>query len=267
MRNAAPVFFAPPAGQFRKKALQSPNPKGYRFTICETRRLSARRFLRLQTSKYMDEYFKYGAEEIAHLKNADPRMAEAVEKIGRVKRRVIPDLFEALANCIVGQQISTKAHETIWLKMRGAVGRITPEIIAAMPPEEIKKFGISFRKVSYMKSAAQKILDGRFDIEALNEMDDGEVRAKLCELDGVGAWTAEMLMIFSMRRPDVLSYGDYAILRGLRMLYCHREIGKKLFEKYRRRFSPYCSVASLYLWEIAGGAIAGLKDRAPCKKA
>lgn len=146
----------------------------------------------------MDEYFKYGAAEIAHLKNADPRMAEAVEKIGRIKRRVIPDLFEALVNCIVGQQISTKAHETIWLKMRGAVGRITPEIIAAMPPEEIKKFGISLRKVSYMKSAAQKILDRRFDIEALNGMDDGEVRARLCELDGVGAWTAEMLMIFSM---------------------------------------------------------------------
>lgn len=135
----------------------------------------------------MDEYFKYGAVEIAHLKNADPRMAEAVEKIGRIKRRVIPDLFEALANCIVGQQISTKAHETIWLKMRGTVGRITPEIIAAMPPEEIKKFGISFRKVSYMKSAAQKILDGRFDIEALNGMDDEEVRARLCGLDGVGA--------------------------------------------------------------------------------
>ena len=215
----------------------------------------------------MEKYFKYGAAEIAHLKKADSKMAEAVEKIGRVNRRVIPDLFEALANCIVGQQISTKAHETIWLRMREALGRITPETVAALPPEEIKKFGISFRKVSYMKSAAQKILDGRFDINALKSMDDAAVRARLCELDGVGEWTAEMLMIFSMRRPDVLSYGDYALRRGLRMLYGHREISRGLFEKYRRRFSPHCRVASLYLWEVAGGAIAGLKDRATRGKA
>lgn len=266
MRNAAPVFLRRLPDNFAKRRCKRPSRKG--IVLTHTKRGGYPRAVFAPANfRYMDEYFKYGAAEIAHLKNADPRMAEAVEKIGRVKRRVIPDLFEALANCIVGQQISTKAHETIWLKMRGTVGRITPEIIAAMPPEEIKKFGISFRKVSYMKSAAQKILDGRFDIEALNGMDDEEVRARLCGLDGVGAWTAEMLMIFSMRRPDVLSYGDYALVRGLRMLYGHREIGEKLFEKYRRRFSPYCSVASLYLWEIAGGAIAGLKDRAPRKKA
>jgi len=69
-----------------------------------------------------------------------------------------------------------------------------------------------------------------------------------------------------MQRPDVLSYGDLAIHRGLRMLYHHRDIDKKLFEKYRRRYSPYGTVASLYIWAIAGGAISGMRDYAPKKK-
>ncbi|HRR90224.1 MAG TPA: DNA-3-methyladenine glycosylase 2 family protein, partial [Eubacteriales bacterium] len=66
-------------------------------------------------------------------------------------------------------------------------------------------------------------------------------------------WTAEMLMIFSLGRPDVLSFGDFAIKKGLKLLYGHKEITKELFEKYRRRYSPYCSVASFYLWAMAGG--------------
>ena len=75
-----------------------------------------------------------------------------------------------------------------------------------------------------------------------------------------------MLMLFSMQRPDILSFGDLAILRGMRMLYRHRKITRELFEKYRRRYSPYGSVASLYLWAIAGGAIEGMKDYASQKK-
>jgi DNA-3-methyladenine glycosylase II len=75
-------------------------------------------------------------------------------------------------------------------------------------------------------------------------------------------WTAEMLMTFSMQRPNIMSWGDMAIHRGLRMLYRHCKIDKKLFQKYKRRYSPYATVASLYLWAIAGGAC-GLKDYAP----
>ena len=89
---------------------------------------------------------------------------------------------------------------------------------------------------------------------------------ELSALDGIGIWTAEMLMLFSMQRPDILSFGDLAILRGMRMLYHHRKITRELFEKYRRRYSPYGSVASLYLWAIAGGAIEGMEDYAPKKK-
>ena len=76
-------------------------------------------------------------------------------------------------------------------------------------------------------------------------------------------WTAEMLLIFSLQRPDVVSFGDLAIQRGMRMLYRHRKITRQLFEKYRRRYSPYGTTASLYLWALAGGALPDLTDPAP----
>lgn len=96
-------------------------------------------------------------------------------------------------------------------------------------------------------------------------MPDEEVIRVLSSLKGIGVWTAEMILLFCMQRPDVLSYDDLAIQRGLRMLYHHRKIDRRLFEKYRRRYSPYGSVASLYLWAIAGGAIPGMRDYTPAK--
>ena len=96
-------------------------------------------------------------------------------------------------------------------------------------------------------------------------MSDADLICKLSELKGIGVWTAEMLMIFCLQRPDVMSYGDLAIHRGLRMLYHHSRIDRKLFDKYARRFSPYGAVASLYLWAIAGGAIPEMCDHAPGK--
>ena len=204
----------------------------------------------------MENFFQYGETEIAYLKQADKRLAEVIDRIGKVERRVIPDLFAALVHSIVGQQISTKAHETIWRRIENALGKVTPEAINRLSVEELQGFGISFRKAAYIRNATRKVMDGTFDIQALYTS----------ELDGIGVWSAEMLMLFSMQRPDILSFGDLAIQRGLRMVYHHRKITRELFEKYRHRFSPYNSVASLYLWAVAGGAIEGMKDYAPKNK-
>lgn len=214
----------------------------------------------------MEQFFPYGEQEIAYLKSRDKRLGEVIDKVGMVKRRVIPDLFAALVHSIVGQQISTKAHETIWRKMTGAFGEVTPEKVLGLSPEELQAFGITFKKVDYIRSAARKIASGEFNIHALRTMSDAEVCAKLSELDGIGVWTAEMLMLHSLQRPDVLSFGDLAVQRGLRMLYHHRKITRPLFEKYRRRYSPYGSVACIYLWEVSAGAVEGLKDYAPKEK-
>ncbi len=208
------------------------------------------------------EHFAYGETETAWLKGRDRALAEAIEAIGPICRRVEPDLFRALVNSIVGQQISTKAQQTIWLRMTAGIPDITPKAVCAMPEETLQAFGISMRKARYIKEAAAAAVDGRLCLSALPGMADADVCKCLVRLPGVGVWTAEMLMIFSMQRPDVLSFGDLAILRGMRMLYRHRAITPQLFAKYKRRYSPYASVAGLYLWAIAGGALPGASDPA-----
>ena len=164
-------------------------------------------------------YFEYGEAEVAYLAARDPRLGEAMAVIGRIEREVHPDLFAALVNCIVGQQIATKAQTTIWNRMLERFGEVTPEAMAACSDDELQQVGISFRKVGYIKGAAARVLSGEVDLEGLAELSDDEVCRTLSALPGIGVWTAEMLMTFSMQRPNILSWGDLAIHRGLRMVH------------------------------------------------
>lgn len=211
-------------------------------------------------------YFKYGEKEISYLKNKDEKLAEVIEKVGLIERETDPEIFSALVHHIVGQQISTKAQATIWERMKKSLGAVTPETILNASVDEIRSFGISLRKVEYIKDFAEKVHTGEFDIEAAEKMEDDELIKYLTTLKGVGVWTAEMILLFCLQRPNVFSFDDLAIQRGLRMVYHHRKIDRKLFEKYRRRFSPYCSVASLYLWAVSNGAIPEMRDYAPKNK-
>ena len=108
---------------------------------------------------------------------------------------------------------------------------------------------MSHRKVEYIVGIAVAAVDGTIDFKALSKMNDKDVIDKLSSLRGVGVWTAEMLLIFSLQRPDVLSWGDLAIKKGLIKLYGLDSVSKKEFEEYRKLYSPYNTVASLYLWE------------------
>lgn len=211
-------------------------------------------------------YFRYGTEAIEYLKRKDEKLGEVIDKIGHIEREVDTDLFSAVVHHIVGQQISTKAQETIWNRIKEKLGEVNVENIMNAGVEKLQSFGISFRKAGYIMDFSQKVQEGVFDLEEIWRKSDEEVIKELSALKGIGVWTAEMLLLFCMERPDVLSYDDLAIQRGLRMVYHHRKIDKKLFEKYRRRYSPYGSVASLYLWAVAGGAIEGMKDYAPKKR-
>ena len=122
--------------------------------------------------------------------------------------------------------------------------------------------GMSLRKAKYILGFARRVQSDEFDLEAVRRMDDGQAIAALTSLRGVGVWTAEMILLFCLQRSDVLSYDDLAIRRGLRMLYRHKSLDRERFERYRRRYSPCGSVASLYLWAVACGAIEGLTDPA-----
>jgi len=199
--------------------------------------------------------FNYPQTATTHLKKRDKTLGAAIDKIGEIQREVNPDLFSALVNAVVGQQISAKAQTTIWERMKSGLVEVTPHNILTRTEADLQKFGISFKKASYIRGAAERVSDGRLDIDALHSKSDAEVCKELVQIPGIGTWTAEMLMLFSMQRPDILSYGDLAIHRGMRILYGHEEISKQMFEEYRQKYSPYGSVASLYLWAIAGGAV------------
>lgn len=227
--------------------------------------LSIKEYL-LNLEKTKPHFFKYSKKEIDYLKMQDPQLGEVIDKIGYIHRPVIPDIYQALVNAIIGQQISTKAQTTIWKRMQDDVSPITPENIGILSLEELQAYGISWRKATYIKEMTNSILEGHLNLNKIDQMSDEEVVTYLTEIKGIGTWTAEMIMIFSMQRPDILSWGDLAIHRGLRMLYGHPEITSKLFKEYKNRYTPYNTVASLYLWKVAGGAIPELIDPATPKK-
>lgn len=208
-------------------------------------------------------YFEYGENEITYLRNKDKKLSEVIDQIGMIEREVDTDLFSAVVHHIIGQQISTKAQTTIWQRMKETLGEVNAETILSADISKLQSLGMTFRKAEYITDFARKVHEGVFDLETVAQMSDEAAIKELASLKGIGVWTAEMILLFCLQRPDIFSYDDLAIQRGLRMVYHHRKIDRKLFEKYRRRFSPYCSVASLYLWAVAGGAIPGMRDYKP----
>ena len=210
-------------------------------------------------------YFEYGKKEIEFLKDRDKLLGEAIDRIGHIYREADSDLFSSVVHHIIGQQISTRAQETIWQRLRDRIGIINADGIYSLELPELQKLGMTFKKAAYIKDFAEKVRNEEFDIDALNDLPDEKVIKELSALKGIGIWTAEMIMIFCLQRPDIVSFGDLAIHRGMRMLYHHRSMDRKKFAKYARRYSPYGTVASLYLWAIAGNAIPEMRDYAPKK--
>ena len=207
-------------------------------------------------------YFPYGRKDIEYLKRRDARLGAVIERLGPIEREVDEDLFAAVIRHIAGQQISMKAQQTVWTRLTDSLGKVTPQAVAKTESAVLRAAGLSGRKVEYIQKFAQSVLEGGFDLEAVRGMSDEQAIRTLSTLSGIGVWTAEMLLLFSLQRPDILSFADLGIQRGMRMVYRHRRIDRALFERYRRRLSPCCSVASLYFWAVAGGAIPELTDPA-----
>jgi DNA-3-methyladenine glycosylase II len=196
-------------------------------------------------------YLEYGDREIAHLTEADGKLGAYIARIGKLMRPVEPDGFVALTDCMISQQISGKAAATIAGRLRERVGEMTPAALLELDGEGYRSCGISARKAGYLRGAAEAVMSGRLDFSALSALEDEEVVRCLTALPGVGVWTAQMLLIFSLQRRDILSFGDFGIRRGLTRLHGEQAVQREAFERYRRLYSPYGTVASLYLWEIA----------------
>ena len=203
-------------------------------------------------------------EAMRYFQSRDKRLGAVIEQIGPIERRGNADLFASTVRHIISQQISKKAQQTVWKRLEERTGGVSISGVLALPTAELQSMGISFRKADYILAFARMVEEGEVDLESLRKKDDETVIRELVQVPGIGPWTAQMLLIFSLGRPDVLSYGDYGILRGMRMVYRHRKIDASRFARYQKRYSPYGTTASLYLWAVAGGAIAELDD--PAKK-
>lgn len=199
--------------------------------------------------------FPYSQKELDHLSERDPLLGGVIRTVGFIARTVEEDVFSAVVHHIIGQQISMRAQETVWRRLQELLGEVTPDTLAEADTEAVKGCGMTYRKADYIRDFAQKVRSGEFNVEALREMEDGEAIKALSALRGVGEWTAEMLLLFCLRRRDVLSYGDLGIRRGMMKLYGWDTMTKAQFEECRSRYSPYGSVASFYLWAVNGGAL------------
>ena len=165
------------------------------------------------------------------------------------------DLFLGLVQSIVSQQLSVRVADTIFRRVKELLGEITAAKLLAADPEALRGCGLSGRKVEYLRGIAEAQRAGTIDFAALARKPDAEVIQELVKLKGVGVWTAEMLLIFALGRPDVLSYRDLGIRRGIMMLRHLDELSEEDFETYRRRCSPYGTLASLCLWRIKDGGL------------
>jgi len=196
------------------------------------------------------DIFKYGQLEIDYLKSRDDKLAEVIDRIGIIEREVTPDIFTAIVDCIISQQISSKASITICNRFRDKFGNPEPAVISIASPEDLRNCGLSIRKASYIKKIADDIVNGNLLLSDMHDLTDEEVANRLLSIKGIGLWTVEMLLIFSLQRPNIFSRYDYGISRGLMKLYGMDKLTDDDFNTIKDRYSPYGTIASFYLWEI-----------------
>ncbi len=188
-------------------------------------------------------------EDILALKKKDKRVARLIDEVGELEYYIETNVFKFLCESIIGQQISNYAQERISERFSNLVGKITPENVLKFDVNEIRSCGVSFKKAEWILSAAKKFLSSDFTRQKLLKMSDEDFIAQMTKLDGVGCWTAQMLLISSLGRRDVLSFGDLGIRRGVAKILGVESVSKGEFEKFKKKFSPHNTVLSLYLWQ------------------
>ena len=192
----------------------------------------------------------YGQKEMDYLVGKDPVMAKLIAHYGHFERGVEETVFSSLVTHIVSQMLSNKVGAVLNGRLHALVGAYTPEHLLGQPCASIKGIGISQRKADYIIGLAKGAAEGRYDFDSLAEMTDAEVVAYLCRIPGVGTWTAEMIAEFTLGRLDIFSYGDAALRGGMVKAHGFKTLSKLRFERYRKKYTPYCSVASLYYYAV-----------------
>ncbi|HPS57854.1 MAG TPA: DNA-3-methyladenine glycosylase 2 family protein [Spirochaetota bacterium] len=197
--------------------------------------------------------FKLNHDSVESLSliSADRKLAKAILAIGNFKIEIMKNEFVSLVNFIIGQQLSEKAANTIYQRLFSSVDVISPEILINTNDNIFKNAGISKMKTTFIKDLSLKIINNEIDFKQLKKADDDLVIKKLTEIKGIGQWTAEMFLIFTLGRKDVMSLNDVGLQRSIKWLYRLDETpDKEMLIKISNKWKPYRSFASLYLWEL-----------------
>ncbi len=177
-------------------------------------------------------------------------MAELIQRAGPFRMNYDRPTFEALAQAIVYQQLHGKAAATIWGRLvEAAGGEVTPDSILKLTPRRMRKCGLSRQKLSYIRDLANKTRSGEVQFTSLTSQTDEEVIAHLTRVKGIGIWSAQMFLMFALKRRDVLPTTDYGILSAVRKAYGIKKLPKaRTVTRLAERWRPYRSVACWYLW-------------------
>ncbi|HEY8490931.1 MAG TPA: DNA-3-methyladenine glycosylase [Dehalococcoidia bacterium] len=197
--------------------------------------------------------YQFDVEEaVRHLRAADPVLARIVGAVGPFAMAIRPDPYQMLVRAIQYQQITGRAAAAIERRFHELYGGAPPEPAAllATPDEALRGAGLSRQKIAYLRDLAARALDGTLDTSDLHRLPDEEVIRRVTLVKGIGRWTAEMLLMFCLGRPDVLPVGDLGLRRGVQRAYGLPDLPAadeltRLAEPWR----PYRSVATWYLWQ------------------
>jgi DNA-3-methyladenine glycosylase II len=194
---------------------------------------------------------------VLHLVAADPVMASIIERVGPFRAAYRPPEFETLVRSVTFQQLSGKAAATIYGRLEAAVGAVTPENLSALGPEQLRAQGLSRQKTATILDLAEKTRAGEVRFQDLPGLSDADVIERLTRVKGIGVWTAQMFLMFALRRPDVLPVGDLGIRAAMKRHYRMRELPKpERMMKVARPWRPHASVACWYLWRSLDGEAA-----------
>ncbi|MCL5009832.1 MAG: DNA-3-methyladenine glycosylase 2 family protein [Candidatus Parvarchaeota archaeon] len=191
-------------------------------------------------------------EAMRSLKKRDKTIGRVIDRIGYIRINRHSDYFGTLVRSIISQQISGAAAESIRKRLEEICGgrMPTPREYLHTSNKQLSSAGLSPQKISYIKDLSERILDGRVELKKFNRLPNETVINELDGVKGIGRWTAEMFLIFSLGRTDVLARDDLGIRNGIKRLYKLKKYPtKERFDKLERLWHPYSTVACIYLWE------------------
>jgi DNA-3-methyladenine glycosylase II len=192
---------------------------------------------------------------VRHLRKSDPVLSAIIERVGAYGIQFREPDFGTLVRSIVYQQLSGRVAKVILDRLLAAVGGdITPAKILALRPARMRKLGLSTQKTAYIRDLARHTRDGKLVFQELHALSDQEVIDRLTQVKGIGVWTAQMFLMFALRRHDVLPTGDLGVRNAIRKAYGLSELPTPAqIEELARNWRPWCSVASWYLWRSLEG--------------